>query len=182
MVRVIDVPAATDGRVLKVLMNADLDEAVAVLADPTRNRSRPTRRDAVRTSAARETSTGAGGCAWPRRSPRTSDADERFGVAALYVFGSTKNATAGPGSDIDLLVHFAGDRNQLYQLECWFEGWSQALAEMNYLRTGYRDRRPAPPSPSSPRPPPSSDRRSPRWLSSAGRRGSKRTRASSGPS
>ena len=34
---------------------------------------------------------------------------ERFGVEALYVFGSVKNATAGPGSDIDLLIHVEGD-------------------------------------------------------------------------
>ena len=29
---------------------------------------------------------------------------ERFGIHALYIFGSAKSATAGPGSDIDLLV------------------------------------------------------------------------------
>ncbi len=33
-VRVIDVPASTDGQVLRVLMNADLDEAIAMLAPP----------------------------------------------------------------------------------------------------------------------------------------------------
>ena len=31
---------------------------------------------------------------------------ERFGVKGFYVFGSTKNATAGPKSDIDILVRF----------------------------------------------------------------------------
>ena len=62
----------------------------------------------------------------------------RFGVRAFYVFGSTKNATAGPGSDIDVLVHFAGTDAQRGDLELWLEGWSLCLAEMNYLRTGYR--------------------------------------------
>jgi hypothetical protein len=63
---------------------------------------------------------------------------ERFGVMGLYVYGSTKNATAGPGSDIDLLVHFAGSPEQRRALELWLEGWSLCLAEMNYLRTGYK--------------------------------------------
>jgi hypothetical protein len=59
-------------------------------------------------------------------------------VKALYVFGSTKNATAGPGSDIDLILHFAGTPAERRELELWLEGWSLCLAEMNFLRTGYR--------------------------------------------
>jgi hypothetical protein len=59
-------------------------------------------------------------------------------VAALYLIGSVKNATAGPGSDIDLLVHFCGDERQKELLIRWFEGWSLCLGEINYLRTGQR--------------------------------------------
>jgi len=62
----------------------------------------------------------------------------RFGVKALYVFGSTKNASAGPGSDVDLIVHFGGTPGQRRELEVWLEGWSLCLGEMNFLRTGYR--------------------------------------------
>ena len=61
---------------------------------------------------------------------------ERFGVEALYVIGSTKNATAGPASDIDLLVHFTGNVGQRRCLESWFEGWSLCLSEMNRHKTG----------------------------------------------
>jgi predicted nucleotidyltransferase len=63
---------------------------------------------------------------------------EAFGVKAMYLFGSTKNASAGPASDIDLLVHFDGTDEQRAALENWLEGWSLALSEMNYLKTGYR--------------------------------------------
>jgi len=63
---------------------------------------------------------------------------DRFGVKAMYVFGSTKNATAGPGSDIDLLIHFQGTEEKKRQLILWLEGWSLCLAEMNYSRTGYK--------------------------------------------
>jgi len=60
-----------------------------------------------------------------------------FGVKAMYVFGSTKNATAGPMSDIDLLVHDHGPGPERERLALWLQGWSETLAEINYLRTGY---------------------------------------------
>lgn len=64
---------------------------------------------------------------------------QRFGVKAMYIFGSTKNATAGPGSDIDLIIHLDdGDSNRRDKLETWFEGWNYAISEINYQRTGYR--------------------------------------------
>ena len=69
----------------------------------------------------------------PPTSTDSASASRRF-----YVFGSTKNATAGPGSDIDLLVHFRGPQQQREELALWLDGWSLCLAEMNYLRTGYR--------------------------------------------
>ena len=63
---------------------------------------------------------------------------DRFGVKKIYIFGSTKNATAGPASDIDLLIHFNGSEKQKNDLLLWLEGWSLTLAEMNYLKTGYK--------------------------------------------
>jgi hypothetical protein len=66
---------------------------------------------------------------------------ERFGVKAFYLLGSTKNGTAGPTSDIDLLLHFGGTEIQRAELLLWLEGWSRCLAEVNFLRTGYRPER-----------------------------------------
>jgi len=135
VVRVIDVPAVADGRVLRVLLNADLDEALGLLVPPGEMAiaEPPTVRQSGHQPAAY--------WRWRlRMAERIAAAldGERFGVKAFYVFGSVKNATAGPGSDIDLLVHFRGDERQRRDLLNWFEGWSRALAEMNYLRTGYR--------------------------------------------
>lgn len=62
---------------------------------------------------------------------------ERFGVKAMYVFGSAKNATAGPASDINVLIHFQGSERQQQQLALWLEGWSLCLAALNLSRTGY---------------------------------------------
>ncbi len=63
---------------------------------------------------------------------------EKFGIKAMYLIGSTKNATAGPASDIDLLVHFKGDANKKAVFRAWIDGWSLCLAEMNFLKTGYK--------------------------------------------
>jgi hypothetical protein len=56
----------------------------------------------------------------------------------MYVFGSTKNATAGPGSDLDLIIHVRGNDQQTADLSLWLDGWSHSLAEVNFLRTGYK--------------------------------------------
>lgn len=63
---------------------------------------------------------------------------QKFGVVAIYVFGSTKNATAGAGSDIDLLIHFRGSAEQEQELRRWLLEWSGLLAEQNFQRTGVR--------------------------------------------
>jgi predicted nucleotidyltransferase len=62
----------------------------------------------------------------------------RFGVRALYVIGSTKNVAAGPESDIDLVVHFAGSGEQRAELLAWFRDWDQRLVAENEARTGRR--------------------------------------------
>jgi hypothetical protein len=133
--RVIDVPGVADGRVLRILMNADLDEAIGVLCDPgpVEMAVRP-----VPTQSARPSEDHSRWrLAMVQRIAAELDAS-RFGVRAAYVIGSTKNATAGPGSDIDMLVHVAATPEQRRELELWLEGWSLCLAEINYLRTGYR--------------------------------------------
>lgn len=134
-VRVIDVPRTAEDQVLYVLMNADLDEAVAVLTEPTAYA------DHGDESPSAIVVTEGQDWRWRARIAESVAArldSARFGVKALYLFGSTKNATAGPASDIDLLVHFTGSQKQRHDLEQWFEGWSLSLSEINYHRTGYR--------------------------------------------
>lgn len=62
----------------------------------------------------------------------------RFGVAGVYLIGSAKNATAGPASDIDLLIHVRGTAAQRHDLEAWLAAWSAHLDELNYQQTGER--------------------------------------------
>jgi hypothetical protein len=135
VLRVIDIPKATGGRILRVLMNADVEEAVGLFAE----RSMPIK--TVETVSGRRSSDQEDHWRWRLAMTERIAAQldpVRFGVKAFYVFGSTKNATAGPESDIDVLVHFEGSPQQKKELELWLDGWSVCLAELNYLRTGHR--------------------------------------------
>jgi hypothetical protein len=133
--RVIDVPEATNGKVLRILMNADADEAVGFLIDP---QAEPSLSSQLRTpDRSRRENHWAWRLEMAEYIASMLDA-RRFGVQAMYVIGSTKNATAGPQSDIDLLVHFRGTPAQRQALLTWMEGWSLCLDELNYRRTGYR--------------------------------------------
>ncbi len=62
---------------------------------------------------------------------------DQFGIKAMYLIGSTKETTAGPASDIDLLIHFVGDEQQKCSLKAFIDGWSFALENMNKQKTGH---------------------------------------------
>jgi predicted nucleotidyltransferase len=144
-VKVIDVAREANGLVLRVLANAELERAVAFLSPP-----RP---------AAASAAAGLGGVgtddAVPTAPPRAIEDHarwrsrmaqrmaahldrDRFGVVGVYLIGSAKSETAGATSDIDLVIHFRGRAEQRAALVLWLEAWNQALAEMNYLRSGHR--------------------------------------------
>ncbi len=134
-IRVIDVPQTAAGSVLQILMNARLEQAIGLLSKP--------RSFAVTDSADITPVESTGDTAWRWRVrmveelAKTIDVDA-LGVKGMYLFGSTKNATAGPRSDINLIVHFSGTDEQRRLLETWLTGWSLCLDEVNYLRTGYK--------------------------------------------
>ncbi len=131
---VTDIRRETEGRSLRILMNEEINEAIAIFSEPSSEEENfdvysykgDIHEDfwSWRYSMA-ETIAGALDC-------------ERFGVKAFYIFGSTKNATAGPMSDIDLIIHIEDDQDKKNALSIWLDGWSRALGRINYLRTGYK--------------------------------------------
>lgn len=142
-VHVIDVPRSTGGLVLRVLMNADAEEALGMFVSPAGAPARTAASFTAEGMPAPAHASAAPEDHWRWRLAMAeriaADVDAaRFGVNAMYVFGSTKNATAKASSDIDLLVHVTGTDDQRRALELWLEGWSACLAEMNYFRTGHR--------------------------------------------
>lgn len=133
--RVMDVRRQFPGCILRVMMDADSDEALAFIDKPEveRRAGAPIPQDQVEYKDAD----------WKWRLAMAekiaSELDStRFGVNACWIFGSTKNGNAGPQSDIDLIIHFTGDAEQRQVLEFWLDGWSSCLSEINYLRTGRR--------------------------------------------
>lgn len=133
VLRVIDVPRQTGGQVLRILMNAEQDLAVGVLSEPG-----PT--VVVRPRAEERPTRDPDHWKWRMHMAERLAASldgARMGVKTLYVIGSAKNGTSGPASDLDLILHFVGKPDQREALESWLGAWSVALAEMNYLRTGY---------------------------------------------
>ncbi|MDD4775582.1 MAG: PEP/pyruvate-binding domain-containing protein, partial [Syntrophomonas sp.] len=141
VIRVIDVPAEYEGRVVNIAMNSDLEEAIAYLGSPFIGASsiKPESRTALDKQEAMVYKDEKY-WRWRQHMAERIAASldmERFGVQAIYLFGSTNSGDAGPGSDIDLIIHFRGTESQQQQLLLWMEGWSISLAEMNYLRTGY---------------------------------------------
>lgn len=140
-VRVIDVAAERGGHVLRVLMNGAEDEALAYFTEPA---AQP-EPEVIGPHLVRRKVTA---------SPRLDDhahwrlrmAEQlagriepgRRGVKGLWLVGSARHGTATAASDIDVILHFSGSAVLRWDLENWLDGWSRALAEMNYLRTGVR--------------------------------------------
>ncbi|HSK11253.1 MAG TPA: PEP/pyruvate-binding domain-containing protein, partial [Vicinamibacterales bacterium] len=138
VLRVVDVAQATGGLILRVLMNAGEERAIGLFAPPAFTQGpvaaverRPPEAPPVTDDHWR----------WRMRMAERIAAQvdaARYGVQGMYVFGSTKNATAGPESDINLIVHVSGSERSRAELGAWLDGWSLCLSEMNYVRTGYR--------------------------------------------
>jgi len=136
VVNVIDVPATAQGQIMQILMNAEKNKAVGILTKDSHDLVIEAEdRDAMLSFEKSEVH-----WRWRQRNieglARQIDPD-RFGVKGFYLFGSTKNATSGPASDIDILIHFDGTNAQRKDLDTWLEGWSHSLSQMNFLRTGY---------------------------------------------
>ncbi|OGU38364.1 MAG: hypothetical protein A2X61_14880 [Ignavibacteria bacterium GWB2_35_12] len=134
-IKIINIPETTNGMVMRLLMNADDEEAVSILTQPSvvpiYNTSTMLQKENVFNEPLH----------W-----RLHIADllaskldgKQFGVKAIYLFGTVFNLAAGANSDIDLLVHFNGNNEQRERLWPWFEGWNHSLSEINYIQTGYR--------------------------------------------
>ena len=137
VIKVIDVRAIYPDKVLEVLMNSDRSLAVAMMVNFHETRQEEViREETVNQSGKQEVH-------WQWRQKCAENIAQSidpsiFGIVALYLFGSVKNGTSGPGSDIDLLIHVSNTPEQQALLTAWLEGWSLSLAHMNQWRTGVR--------------------------------------------
>ena len=141
-------PSATGGKVLRVLMNADLDEAVGFLATPVRRTAaaedgdgavRDRQRGPLALAAAHGRAHGRP--ARPRALRRQGHVRVRQHQERHRRPGQ-RHRPAGP---------FPGHRRRRRsELVLWLEGWSLCLAEINLLAHRLQVRRPARLPPASP--------------------------------
>ncbi|MCB0650628.1 MAG: nucleotidyltransferase domain-containing protein [Saprospiraceae bacterium] len=137
VIKVIDISTCTGGNSLKILMNGDENKAVAVLEEKSIIPAFKEKQATEHTKAENND------FHWRWRLEAAEKIaskmnPERFGVKNFYVFGSTKNATASQGSDIDILIHFQGTEDQRNNLLSWLEGWGTSLEYNYFIRTGYK--------------------------------------------
>jgi pyruvate,water dikinase len=141
VIKVIDVAEAYFGQTLSIHLNSDQEQAVAFLAKPepfTTGESKNVNKMSLELF---EVKNEQGHWQWrnymAQQIAETLDM-KGLGVKGVYLIGSTNTGDAGMGSDIDLLFHVDEQNDaQRLILESWIDGWSRALAKINYLHTGY---------------------------------------------
>ncbi|MEF8878822.1 MAG: PEP/pyruvate-binding domain-containing protein [Candidatus Thermoplasmatota archaeon] len=116
VVKIVKVSDLVDGGTLSVIMDGEAGKALAFLKPPDH---------------------------WSWRMQQVKkiadDLDpEVYSIDSLYLVGSTKDGSAGPGSDIDLIVHFSGNEEQKEKLLAWFDKWNKKLEKENQERTGMK--------------------------------------------
>lgn len=139
VIKVIQIEEAFSNQELTVLMSADLEKAVAYLDSSSKPFYMPDYQQ--KATEFMEEDSEDQGWKWRHYMAEQIAAEldmEALGVKGIYLFGSTNNCTARCNSDIDLLIHFGGTDEQKKKLSAWLQGWSLALAQINYLKTGYK--------------------------------------------
>lgn len=132
---VTDIAKETDEKIVKILMNEDINEAIAIFESPTVD-SDLMQNDIYSHHPDKQEDFWSWRFAMAETIATALDS-EKFGVKAFYVFGSTKNTNARASSDIDLLIHIGESKKKTEALKLWIDGWSRCLGRINYLRTGY---------------------------------------------
>ena len=142
VVNVVDIGKITDGKVLRILMNSDLDQALGFLTQSgsyiNYNELHPELEVKENSLQNFKESENWNWRFYIAKEIAAQMDQKRFGVIDLYFIRNEENETTKPESDIDLLVHFRGNNKQKIDLELWLEGWSRCLGIMNFLYTGYR--------------------------------------------
>ncbi|GAB1369952.1 hypothetical protein MASR1M45_00100 [Candidatus Kapaibacterium sp.] len=136
VLKVINIRETNHGNILRVLFNADINQAMGLVTDSAIAQNYSSTESII----SKGDSIYDEPLQWRKRMAESIALKidpVRFGVRSVYLFGTVFNETAGPNSDIDLLVQFEGDEQQKRDLDLWFEGWNLCLSQINYNRSGY---------------------------------------------
>ncbi len=139
VIKVIDVPASSAGRTLSLHMNSQLGQAVAFLShrnEPAAGQGEPPQAAAWSNWSLESEQEHWQWRHYMAQQIAQSMDMERYGVKGIYLFGSTNTGSTGMGSDIDLILHCETEE-KIAELRLWLDGWSRALARINFLQTGH---------------------------------------------
>ncbi len=114
VIKVVDLSEISRGGTLSVVMDGEANSALAYMRPPDHWLWRMRKVEEIAASM---------------------DVD-LYGVKGIYVIGSTKEGTAGPESDIDIIVHQVEDEEKRDALLSRLIGWDEKMCQENLDRTG----------------------------------------------
>lgn len=133
ILKVINIREATNGKILRILMNSDEEKAVAFFTSGQVT-SKQSGLDIMKDNTTEAQ-------IWRMRMVEAfvNSLDmARFGIGGVYLTGSVFQGTAKSSSDIDIIVYFQGNENQKKEFLIWCEGWNYSISNINYNRSGYK--------------------------------------------
>ncbi len=133
--KILDALNDKEAKALRILMNSDPDEALEYFKSPSVDISSSEELQTILSERSQKH--------WKWRMSMAKKVaektdKERFGIKGIWLFGSTVKCNSGPKSDIDLIIHYDGNESHKNNYSLWCEGWSLALAELNFFKTGYQ--------------------------------------------
>jgi predicted nucleotidyltransferase len=139
VVKVINVPRETGGKILRVLMNGNQNIAVGYFVQSSISPLYLMQPKENKTDLQIEEPWE---IRWKFAEKVANALDMRkFGVRGIYIFGTVHSKVAKETSDVDLLIHFDGDETHRCSLEAWFDVWNQILQELIYYQTGFKPKK-----------------------------------------
>lgn len=133
--RTFDALSEKEGKLIQILTNYDIDYAIKLLNNPARF---------VYSADDNTNDSGEYHWSWRMRIADslvekigTSDvALSKFGIVKMAVIGSVAEKNVEAKDDIDILVHFRGEDCHRERLLAWIDGWSNAIGEMYFQKSG----------------------------------------------
>lgn len=135
IIKVISLSESFAGKRMRILMNADKNEAVAFLIEP----SMKLQTASNQYDFGMKQKTDATKIRMEIAQKIASQIDsKKLGIKSVYLFGTVFYQNAGANSDIDLLVHYDGKEEHRKEMEIWFDAWNLSMTEMLFNQTGVR--------------------------------------------
>ncbi|MGC8956773.1 MAG: PEP/pyruvate-binding domain-containing protein [Candidatus Kapaibacteriota bacterium] len=142
ILKVISVPKESGGKILKILSNANLNTSIGFLTEssisPILKIYQATTPKKVKSQIEEPWE-----IRWKFAEKMLEKLNpQKYGVRAVYLFGTVYTKTATETSDLDLLFYVENNRENILCLESWLEPWNSLLQEIIFVNTGFKHPKP----------------------------------------